>query len=54
MFAEDASRDDPAPCTVDEYPSAVARLVAYPEPHFVFFRANDDPATGHPPYWNSF
>ena len=46
VFAEDAGRDDPTPCTVDEYPSAVARLIAYPEPHFVFFRADDDPATG--------
>jgi hypothetical protein len=46
VFAEDAGQDDPAPCTVDEYPSAVARLIVYPEPHFVFFRASDDPATG--------
>ncbi len=46
VFAQDAGRNDPGPCTVDEFPSAVARLVAYPQPHYVFFRADDDPGTG--------
>ena len=46
VFGVEAGKGDPAPCTVSEFPSAVARLVAFPEPHFVVFRADDDPDTG--------
>lgn len=46
MFSEQAAAGDPGPCTVAEFPSAVARLLFFPAPHMIVFRANDDPDTG--------
>ena len=41
-FSEEASRGDPQPCNAEEFPSLLARRIAYPEPHFVLFTADLD------------
>ncbi|KAK9812855.1 hypothetical protein WJX72_004741 [[Myrmecia] bisecta] len=48
VFSEAAGATDPQPCTVEEYPSAVARLISYPEPRYVLFTADRDAETGVP------
>lgn len=48
VFSEQAAAGDPGPCTVAEFPSAAARLLFFPAPHVIVFRANDDPDTGEP------
>lgn len=47
-FSEEASRGDPQPCNVEEFPSLLARRIAYPEPHFVLFTADIDAESGQP------
>lgn len=47
-FSEEASRSDPQPCSVTEFPSLLARRIAYPEPHYVLFTADIDDASGQP------
>ena len=49
VFSEATAARDPGPCTVEEFPSATARLLFFPAPHLVVFRANDDPDTGAVP-----
>jgi len=46
-FSEEANRGDPQPCTVEEFPSLLARRIAYAEPHYVLFTADPD-ETGKP------
>ena len=46
VFSEATAARDPGPCTVEEFPSATARLLFFPSPHLVVFRADDDPNTG--------
>lgn len=46
VFSEATAARDPGPCTVEEFPSAAARLLFFPAPHLVVFRADDDPNTG--------
>ncbi len=48
MFSEEAAASDPQPCSVSEFPSAAARLIGLPEPHYVLFTADPDPDTGAP------
>ena len=47
-FSEAAASKDPQPCTVSEFPSLLARRIAYPRPHFVLFTADIDLETGKP------
>lgn len=37
IFSAKAMEDDPQPCPAREYPSAVARLPAFPAPRYVIF-----------------
>lgn len=46
VFSESVAATDPAPCSVAEFPSAAARLVAFPEPHYILFTADPDAQTG--------
>lgn len=46
VFSESVAATDPAPCGVAEFPSAAARLVAFPEPHYILFTADPDAQTG--------
>lgn len=46
VFSEATAARDPGPCTVEEFPSAAARLLFFPAPHLVVFRADDDADTG--------
>ena len=48
VFSEEAAASDPQPCSVSEFPSAVARMIGLPEPHYVLFTADLDPETGAP------
>ncbi|CAD7703180.1 unnamed protein product [Ostreobium quekettii] len=46
IFSPQAIENDPKPCPANEFPSAVARLPAYPAPRYVIFVADPDPETG--------
>jgi hypothetical protein len=46
VFSGEAAAGDPLPCSVEEFPSAAARLLFFPAPHIVLFRASNDPETG--------
>lgn len=46
VFSAAAAAGDPGPCSVEEFPSAAVRLLFFPAPHVVLFRASDDPHTG--------
>lgn len=48
VFSQQAAASDPQPCGVDDYPSALARLVTFPAPQFVVFTADRDSKTGQP------
>ncbi|KAL3144229.1 hypothetical protein ABBQ32_004009 [Trebouxia sp. C0010 RCD-2024] len=48
VFSQKAAASDPQPCGVEDYPSAVARLLSFPAPHFVVFTADKDAKTGQP------
>ncbi|BDA48091.1 Cysteine synthase B [Coccomyxa sp. Obi] len=48
VFSEEAAASDPQPCSVSEFPSAAARLIGLPEPHYILFTADPDPETGAP------
>lgn len=48
VFSEEAAASDPQPCSVSEFPSAAARLIGLPEPHYILFTADPDPETGVP------
>lgn len=47
-FSEAAAAGDPAPCNVEEWPSAAARLPFHPAPHYVWVSADYDARTGQP------
>lgn len=47
-FSEEARSRDPQPCNVTEFPSLLARRIAYAEPHYVLFTADIDEETGVP------
>lgn len=46
IFSAKAMDNDPQPCPSREYPSAVARLPAFPAPRYVIFIADPNPETG--------
>ena len=48
MFSQQAAQQDPQPCGVEDFPSALARLATFPGPHYVLFTADRDKATGQP------
>ena len=48
LYTAEAGKSDPQPCHLDDWRSGIARLVAYPRPHFVLFTADRDPQTGRP------
>lgn len=48
VFSQKAAASDPQPCGVEDYPSALARLLTFPAPHFVVFTADRDSKTGQP------
>ena len=48
VFSEEAAASDPQPCSASEFPSAAARLIGLPEPHYILFTADPDPETGGP------
>ena len=47
-FSEEASSRDPQPCNVEEFPSLLARRIAYPAPHYMLFTADIDEHSGLP------
>ncbi|KXS20460.1 cysteine synthase B [Gonapodya prolifera JEL478] len=44
LFAPEAGTEDPHPVPLDQFPSAAARLMAYPGPHYILFSASPDPS----------
>jgi hypothetical protein len=46
VFSEAVAATDPQPCGVADFPSAAARLIAFPEPRYILFTADPDPDTG--------
>ena len=48
VFSQQAAARDPQPCGVEDYSSALARLLTFPAPHFVVFTADRDSITGQP------
>ncbi|KAJ3344301.1 hypothetical protein HDU93_000091 [Gonapodya sp. JEL0774] len=43
LFDHSASSSDPLPIPYQQLPSATARLMAYPAPHYILFTASPDP-----------
>ena len=48
VFSQQAAAKDPEPCGVEEFPSAIARLMTLPAPHYVLFTADRDSKTNQP------
>ena len=48
VFSQQAAEQDPQPCGVEDYASALARLMTFPGPHYVLFTADRDKSSGQP------
>ncbi len=48
VFSQQAAEQDPQPCDVEDYPSALARLMTFPAPRYVLFTADRDKETQQP------